>query len=166
MSTAYCTEAELETFLSEEGVTAFGDDNYDGMRESGAVSQSITWSSTRIDLYCRAYAPATLADNDWVNQTCIHLAARRLCMRRGNSPPGSIEMLAKEAMEELKAIQKGELKIPDAAFRHSQTPGVTNVRVDPRYGVRKTRVQRTLSTEQNQEHKQNIDYGSEYPEVW
>lgn len=163
----YCTEAEIETFLSEEGVTFQADDNFDTLRESGAVSQAIEWADTKINMYCQAYAPAELEVNDWVNHCAIHLAARRLCMRRGNQVSGTVEQLYQEYMEELKAVHNGQLQIPDAAYRHSQTPSVTSVRIDPRYRVKKARVQRPLSTDQNTEGRsQPVDYGSEYPEAW
>lgn len=164
----YCTQDDVEAYLSAVGVTMSLDDN---MRGTPAgewqefLNKGIQWASARIDFYLngqyqRRYLAQSWIVNDWA--TC--LACCWLRSRRGNPVPGSIMDLCKEATEDLKMVQSGQVTLADVPLRAAAWPAWSNVRVDHTYELRKVRVERWISERVSGEspYPRDVDYTSEW----
>jgi phage gp36-like protein len=150
---AYCNQADIERKLSVSGVVAFGDDDEDGVIETGVVDDCIEQADGEIDLYARGrYSEAGLASSDLVNRWSTILATCYLCERRGNPVPDSLAKEATRILETLlPKVQDGTLTLPGVAFGNDNRPSFSNLTIDRRYVRGKQRVIQTTSSSQIRE---------------
>lgn len=159
-SHTYCTAADVEMLLSEDGTTGRLDDDESGTRnsaESAFLTQAIYWATARCNLYLSAYPAPDLANSWLVNQWCAILAAHTVSVRRGNPAAGSLEQLREEALEDLKMVRAGSYQLPDVAPRTGAWPKWSNVTVSVLHHIRKVRVERPIS--------ESRDGGVDYPQI-
>lgn len=163
---AYCTQAEIERFLSVQGVINMADHDEDGVIESGVVDDAIAEATGEIDLHCRGrYSAAGLATSAIVNNWAVTIAASALCELRGNTVPDSLVRKVTRILEKLLPdVQAGKLNLPGLAFANDSRPAMSNLTVDRRYGRSKVRVTRINSTNHVREVSTNnadepIPYG-------
>lgn len=145
---AYCTPADLDRFLSAEGVIAFADHDRDGLGDADVVDDAIVWASAQIDLYLlQRYHADDLAADRMIRHWCKIMACRFLCSHRGNGIPESIELEYQEITAAdglLKQVLKGVLRLSvPRKVRDSAT--FSNLTVDRRYRHEKLRVVRQVS---------------------
>lgn len=152
LSTVYCTEAELQRYLSTNAVTDFADHDDDGTADTGVVDDCINQATEEIDLYLRQrYTQAVLATSELVSRWCVVIAARFLCHRRGNVVPDTIERewnrLADPDSGMLARIAQGKLPIPGLSLRADIRPTWSNLKVDRRRLTSKIRVTKANSSD-------------------
>ncbi len=138
----YCAQIDVETLQSIDGTDGRLDDDADGVVnavEAAYLNKIICWASARANVYLGGrYAFADLATNYWTTV----LVCWTLSKRRGNPSPASIGEMYDETMTEMRAVQTGEMQIPDIGARDASFPAFSNVRVDQYYALRKIRVER------------------------
>ena len=159
--TTYCTKAEIERFLSVQGVVNMADHDEDGIVEAGVIDDAIAEAKGEIDLFCRGrYSEAGLASSTLVNNWAVTIAASALCELRGNTVPDSLNRRVTRIIETLlPKIQTGELNLPGLAFANDSRPAMSNLTVDRRYARSKVRVTQINST--NQTRKVATNYADE-----
>lgn len=129
--TTYCVEADLERYLSAQGVIAFADHDSDGDSDTGVVNDCIAQAAEEINLYANQYySAAALATSTLIVRWATVLASAFLCQRRGNPVPDSLQAEFTRIMETLERIRKGEMRIPGIAWKSDFRPTVSNVVVD------------------------------------
>jgi hypothetical protein len=148
----YCSVDDVAALLSEEGVLGRAGD--DASPDGGALSaQDVTnlgyavwWATGRVNQFLQpAYPPQALAGDPVVNFWTASVAARVLCLRRGNGVPASIEKLYEEALASLKEVKAGRESLAGSAMRGNAWPAGSNVRVEWGYLTRRIRVETQIS---------------------
>jgi len=120
----YCSIADVQDILSAACVTLTTDDG-----PPDAYGNALAKAGNKIDFYlARRYDPTYLATSSLVVDWCAALAAYYLTCRRGNPPPPGIAVLFQGAVEDLKAVQKGQADIPGLALIKSHAPGMSKMR--------------------------------------
>ena len=141
-TTVYCLEADIERYLSAQGVTDFADHDEDTVRDTGVVTDCIEQASQEIELFLiEKHVEADLKLSKLVERWCTVMAARFLCQRRGNPVPASLEEEFEQVRVYLQAVREDRLSLPGIQLRDRQTPVWSNVHVDHRYRWRKLRRQ-------------------------
>lgn len=166
LSYVYCTSEDVVALLSDDGLVARLDDDASGYAdaaEDAYMSKMISWASARCNYFLLSKISQSELATSWiVNQWCTIIAAYMVSCRRGNPAAASLKILYDETLEDLKAIQKGEVVLPDVALRTAAFPAFSNLRVDLFYSLRKLRVERGLSETRTQpDYQQSIDRGAE-----
>lgn len=127
------------------------------------LTEACKWATRRVKLYCCGrYDDSMLATAGSVYGWATIIAARWLAKRRAQAAPQGLEADYEEAMEEMKAVQRGELFIEDIPTRTVDWPAFSNVTVDPAYTVRKVRVESVISEPTPTQYPQAVDWNS----VW
>lgn len=147
-TTTYCTQSDVEAILSSTGVLLRGDDDEDGVIETGIVTNVLERASLWVNQYCRprGYSVTDLAANDWVKYATAAKAAQLICRRRGNPVPSAIEVEVGELTDWLKNVHAGNAEIPDLAFSEHSSPALSNLLISGLFRSSKIRVQRITST--------------------
>jgi phage gp36-like protein len=124
LSTVYCTEAELQRFMSTNASIDFADHDDDNAADTDVINDCINQATEEIDMWAtERYAQAQLSSSNLVSRWCVVMAARFLCQRRMNSVPSSLE----EEFQRLTDLKDGIL--PHIATGGLNIPGI-NVRDD------------------------------------
>lgn len=115
--------------------------------ELARMQKAISYAAAEINNYLmpRYQSAATLQQSWTVNNWATICAARWLRRRTGRPLPKGIEDDYKQAREELREAAAGDLQIGDIGTPVAEWPAWSNVIVDPRYWIRKARVQRSIS---------------------
>jgi phage gp36-like protein len=132
--------------------------------EYNRINVAINWATSQVKLYCGSkYDDSALASSWTVKRWATIIAAYRLCRRRTNPCPATVEEDYKEAILELKDVQKGNLYIEDVGLRTTECPAWSNVQVDSfGYDLRKVRVQRPISEGTPTQYPQNVSWPAEF----
>lgn len=151
MAQTYCVTADVEFVLSAAGVTACLDDDETGRRSAQAddwIDRAIEIAADKINQkVTRQYKLTDLsASNTWLRDTNAYLAAKALCMRRGNPAPESISGEVQERESMLEQIRWGRDRIPQQRPSADHTPAVSNLTVEPRKAYAPVRVVKPEST--------------------
>lgn len=160
----FCTQADVEAFLSVDGVLGRLDDDASGANsatESGYLTTIIRWVTSRIHLHCTAYEASVLAESWVINQYAAIMAAYYASARRGNPPSGTLSQMYEEVMADLGKIKSGEFALPDAAKRDSAFPAWSNMSIDSRRAVHKMRVEPSLSSNKGDRSGRAVDRAAE-----
>lgn len=150
--TNYCTVKNLQDRLSADGVALRTDDE-----PPGYLGSVVDEASATIDEYCGLqYDPVQMATSRIVKHWCADIAVMRLCERRGNPPPSSVEKRYDKLMERLELVRLGQLPIYGLPVRRTAAPVMSNLRVrlDPEPRVV---VERRKSTGHVTDYHQNVD---------
>jgi len=129
---------------------------------TGARLVRATWRGTsKVKLYCNSrYDDSQLVLSGTVNHWATLCACKWLCTRRAQGCPKSLALDYEEAVEEMKAVQAGQLSIEDIGTRGADWPTVTNIVVDPvREGMR-ARVQPNISEGTQPAYHRYVDWNS------
>jgi phage gp36-like protein len=143
--TPYCTQSDVETILSSQGVTARVDDDDNGANDTGIVTACIEQASVTLNRYLLSrYDVATVSACSWAKWACAYCAAVYVMARRGLPVAESIQAEWKEFTETLESIRKGAQEMigdtGPAAPRNTLGPRVSNLVIDGRYKRQKIRV--------------------------
>ncbi len=123
------------------------------------LPKACSYGTAQVKLYCCGrYDDSQLARTWSANRWATALAARWLC-RRGASPaPESVEKDAEEALDEMRQVNAGQLRVEDIGTRTAAWPFYSNVTVDIGYSVHKVRVERTISEGTSVQYPQYVDW--------
>ncbi len=160
MTTAYCSQTDLQNRLSADGITYRTDDG-----PPTSLGDVIVDASTQIDEHLFfLYDPVQLATSDWVRERCADIASYLLCERRGNPVPPGIARKYERAMDRLEQIRLGLLAVPNLPIRKEMAPVMSNVRIrlDP---FPRTVVERNNSTGTPQgydQHQDSLEWNFDY----
>ena len=117
--------------------------------------------TSKVKLYCNSrYDDSQLVLSGTICDWATIIASKFLCTRRGQGCPKSIREEYEEIMEEMKAVQCGQLEIEDIGTRGVDWPVVTNVIVNPAYDFQRARVQPNISEQTPTAYGQFIDWNS------
>ena len=143
--------------LSTFGVTAFADHDYDQVEDDGIVDECLEFGSQEV--YGRIAARYPIADvatkrPKLLVEYATVVAARTLCMRRGNPAPQSLEIRYQEITAtdgSLDKIASGKIRLIDSTG--AQIAAVSggamahaNITIDRRFNKNQQRVIRSSST--------------------
>jgi phage gp36-like protein len=162
----YCTSADVDVILSEDGSLGRIDDDDSGVASAADTAhktRAIQWATARIDFYCRGkHAPADLAQSWIVNQWCSVIAAYMLSCRRGNPAAGSLAEMYEAAVEDLKLVQAGDVTLSDTPMRDSAFPAWSNLGAPSLvHRVKRLRVQTPISSAKGDRSGRVVDRGAE-----
>jgi len=117
--------------------------------------------TSKVKLYCnQRYDDSQLKLSGTVLDWATICAAKFLCTRRAQGCPKSISEDYKESIEELKAVQVGQLSIEDIGTRGVDWPTITNITVNPAYDYMRARVEPNISEQTPTAYSQFIDWNS------
>lgn len=117
--------------------------------------------TSRVKLFCNArYDDSQLALSGSVLDWAAICAAKFLCTRRAQGCPRSIQNDYDEAIEDMRAVQAGQLQIEDIGTRGADWPTVTNVTVNPAYDNMRVRKQPNISEQSPTNFGSYIDWNS------
>jgi phage gp36-like protein len=138
ISPVYCTEADMNRYMSAQGIIDAADHDDDNTADTGVVDDTINQATEEIDLFARQrYTQTNLSSSTLINRWATVMACRLLFMRRGNPPPESLELeyhrIADPETGLLVKLSKGLLQLPGVALRDDMRPTMSNLRVDRRY---------------------------------
>jgi phage gp36-like protein len=154
----YCTLADLQNRLSDDGVNLRVDD------KPTVTTAVINRATTKLDGYLRPrYDPVTqLAASAWVTEACATVAAYYLCGRRANPVPATLRRDFEDLINpdgksgELQLIRRDQMNLPDVPMRKVEVPVLSQprIRLDP---FPRTVIERNRSTGQAQGYTQHAD---------
>lgn len=140
----YTSQAEIERLYGKDGVARIIQD-LGGTNIASLWVEVIADATTFIDSYAmQVYDQVYLATSYWVRTRATWIAAFRLSQRKGNN-----DLFAQrydEIVEELEKVRAMSLMIPNIPMSADMSPAMSNVEVDPRYNIKKIRVQPEIST--------------------
>lgn len=110
--------------------------------------------------YDQSQLYANSQGNGSVKRWATALAKRWVCRRRGLPAPESTVEQAKEALEEMKAVQYGRMQVESIGTRTAGWPFITNATVDERYDFNRIRVEPQMSEGTPTVYPQYIDWNS------
>ncbi len=120
----YCAAADVSKVLSAAGVSLRVDDG------DATVLDAIDEASVEVDGFALLlYSQTALLASQWVKKKCAWLAARFLCLRRGNAPSKAMAKECERIFDQLDEVRLGSLQIPDAPQRKAAAPVLSNQRV-------------------------------------
>jgi len=158
ISPAYCTQADVDRYLSEQGATGWADHDQNGTAEDGVYDDVINQGTEEFNLYCaQRYEPAQLATSTLVNRWTTVFACYFLSQRRANPAPDSLAREFDRIKLLLEKIEAGTLNIPGLPLRGDTRPTFDNLRIDRRFVQRKIRVQREASSDVPSTLRQDFD---------
>jgi hypothetical protein len=140
----FTNEANIEALYSTNGYNNILDDLSAG--DKTKIMSQIIYDAeqTIIVRLNRFYAPAELANSEWVKSRATWIAAHLLSKRRGNEY--YFADLYEDALREVDAIATGELPpLPDIAQRDYTYPSMSNLIVDEYFISAKLRVRPHIS---------------------
>jgi hypothetical protein len=144
----YSTKTEIEQIISALGVDLTSGDDFTVIAEDTAnITAAIEKVDSIIDFNLRKlYSAVSIDASTWVKWCSATLASCQLFRRRGNPCPESLSKECDQYLEDLKAIARAEMTLPDAAYLGNHFPTLTNVRIDMRYTNRQIRRVQSTST--------------------
>lgn len=167
LSYTYTEAADIIALLSTVGEESRLDDSGDGSvsaAELAYLSRIATWATARVNLFVLGkHAASALAESHIANAWTTTIAAYFLCCRRGNPPSGAIKEMYHEVMEDLKAVQKGEITLPDIELRSAAWPAWSNITLADHFRNRKLRVQRQISEKRG--GRPDYDQAISHPDI-
>lgn len=123
--------------------------------------KACNYATAQVKLYCCGrYDDSQLALSWSVNRWATNLGAKWMCRRRGGVTPKGVEEDAKEALEEMKYVQRGMLNIEDIGTRTAGWPFISNVSIQVGYDYAKLRVEQALSEPTPTQYGQYIDWNA------
>ncbi len=128
---------------------------------AGRLLVACRQGTSRVKLYCNGrYDDSQLVLAGSVLDWATVIASRRLCMRRVQGVPKSVEKQYEETMKELERVQAGQLAIEDIGTRGVDWPSMSNITVNPAYDGMRVRVQRPTSEATPTHYGQYVDFNS------
>ena len=141
----YCTQTDVEAYMSTLGVRDRLDDDEDGnisAAEQVRLTDCIINATETVNFYTiHRYKPQYLAQSNWVCRRATELATYDLCTCRGNPAPTSVAERAKQAQDWLEQIHNIQYKVPLIPERRVLAPSWSSLRANPRYNFKVIRVE-------------------------
>lgn len=117
--------------------------------------------TSKVKLYCnQRYDDSQLALSGTVLDWATICAAKFICTRRAQGCPQSIAEEYEEAIEEMRAVQAGQLSIESIGTRGIDWPTITNITVNPGIDGMRARVQPNISEGTPTAFGQFVDWNS------
>jgi hypothetical protein len=117
--------------------------------------------TSKVKLYCNGrYDDSQLKIAGTVCDWAATIAAKFLCERRAQGCPKSLKANYDEIIQELKAVQVGQLAIEDIGTRGVDWPSISNVTVEVGYDYMRARVEPNISEQTPTAYGQYVDWNS------
>lgn len=115
---AYSTQADIEGQVANSELVILTDDNDTGNLVVARITEAIARADTAIDYYCQSvYSVPFSTVPDIIKWISVDIAVYNLYLRRRvEDMPDTINSQYEMAIEKLKDIQKGVVKISDAVY--------------------------------------------------
>lgn len=169
--TPFADDAMITRYMSAYGIVTFADHNQDGTADPSVLDDCKTYAmGILVGRLAHRYNYASLALAAAIPELFIVITLRELCLRRGNSPPASLEFRYQEIVKkddgELDQIKTGKIILVDAngepiRTRVSSIPMLSNLTVDRRFSERRIRVvtgsSNTYPTNVRRDFDQNME---------
>lgn len=144
------TALPVQPLTAQVNQGGYARDNGINLVQANRLVKACQYGTAQVNLYLlQQYNQSDLfanaAQRGSVNRWATILAAKWLTSRRGMSPPGSVAEDAKEALDELKRVRYGQLRVEGIGVRSAGVPFFTNVTVEIGYAVAKARMQPSIS---------------------
>lgn len=121
----FCDQDDIANVLSQSGISLRVDDV-----PPDTLGEVIERASAIGTQFCgQIYSESNLADNVFFKYMVTDIAAFFLCERRGNAVPSPIFRKYNFAMEMLRLIMNGSMRLTGTASKASNAPTVTNQRI-------------------------------------
>jgi len=138
LSIVYCTQADMERYLSILGVADFSDNDQDGLVDVPVVEDVINQATEEIDLRAgQRYTQAQLQTSTLITRWCTVMACTFLAQRRGNPVPDSLmveyERITDTGTGLLFLVSKGKEQLPRIPLRADMRPIWSNQTIDRRF---------------------------------
>lgn len=125
------------------------------------MARATQHGTSKVKLYCnQRYDDSQLVLSGTVNDWATIVGCKWLCSRRAQGVPKSIAEECKEAIEEMRMVQSGQLAIEDIGTRGVDWPSIANVIVNSAYDGMRARVQPFISEQTPTGYSQFIDWNS------
>lgn len=147
MPPLFTSQREIIEVLGPLAASLLTDDADSAAVEDNLWDDACLDATDEIQIRCeRWYDPAEMAKNRSIRRWASYLGAYFVTRRRGQ--PGLYEDQYQRIITILDSIAQGphKMQVPRLPTRSDNTPAMSNFRVDDRFGIRKIRVQRTIST--------------------
>ena len=143
------SEAWIHAILGEIAQDARLDDDFSETIAAGEQTHLddfvIPTATDQALAYLTNYSPSKLATSHWVFYHTTVLAIALLFRRRAEGLPESVQSMLEDTTNQLMMVKRGQMNVPRIARRSNNYPKWSNVEYDPRYPLRKLRVQRPIS---------------------
>jgi hypothetical protein len=117
--------------------------------------------TSKVKLYCNSrYDDSQLLLSGTVCDWAAIYASKFICSRRKQGVPKGIAADWKDALDELRMVQTGQLALEDIGTRGIDWPTVTNITVNPAYDFMRARVEPNISEQTPTAYNQFIDWSS------
>lgn len=160
----YCSQSDVEFFLSAQGLTARLDDlgTQSSAGQTAPLTAAIAYAGSVIDMYCAPlYNPAQMVNSPIVKDWAVIIASRWLCARRSQPIPQGVQDFWEETKTWLQQVRDRQMTLPDCVLRRSQMPRWSNVRLDARYVIKQVRVERPISEGTPTQAPQAVDWDAD-----
>ena len=153
----------MERLMSSYGVEQYSDHTEAGSPDTSVIDDCIDQASGEIAMYLgQRYDVSSLSTNELVNRWAATVASYFLTTRRGNPTPDSLKTEFMRLMDFdtgiIPRVGRGEIRLDGVAPRADMTPSFSNMTIDRRYPVSKTRVVHQTSSKQPSTLPRNLDY--------
>lgn len=144
---ALCTIQHVKDAMSDYGVAAFSTDSFPFVAmDASRVNRFIARSEQEIFYYLTKYDTTALSGNVWLQWVCATFTAFHLSCRGNQTPSAALNAARLEYKEQLDEIRSGLGQVPGAMKSPEDIPGMSNLRIDPRYSVHRQRVEMPISS--------------------
>lgn len=145
ISTALCTQPQLERYLSANGVLDYADHDEDGTADVGVVDDSINQATEELLMLLeQRYTAADLKTSTLVNRWAVKVSAYFHCQLRGNPPPMAIASEFERILDTTNGlaamVSNGLRQLPGLALRDDLRPTMSNLTIDRRWNRSTVRV--------------------------
>ena len=169
--TAFCTDLQLERYMSSYGVISYSDNNQDGATDTLVVDDCKTYGMQfLVGILAQRYTYALLTTAPMMAELAAIIILRELCLRRGNAPPASLEARYHEITDKdalLDQIAKGRVQLVDTngdliRMNTSNLPSHSNLMIDRRFSERQQRVISGSSNTTPSKLRRDMDLNQEF----
>jgi hypothetical protein len=151
----------VSPLLAQIDALATANDSGVNLAMAQRLVKACQYGTAQVKLYCCGrYDDSALVQSWSCNRWATALASKWICKRRAQSCPKGIAEDAKEAIDEMKAVQLGMLSIEDIGTRTSGWPFISNFSMDLRYDYNRVRVEPQLSEGTPTGYPQFVDWNA------
>lgn len=170
--TPLSTVAQKERYFSRYGIATFADHDRDDVADDSVLSDCSTYAtSVLVGMLSTRYTLDNLRLSEMLVEIDCIIAIRELCLRRGNSPPKSLEFRYQELLGPgglIDKIRSGQLQLVDSngdliRSKGRYSPVFSNLEIDRRYPHERVRVVRQSSNRNQTQLEQDtndFDWGT------
>ncbi len=155
------TSLTVAPLLADLPILAAATDSGVNTALAARLVKGCRYGTSQVKLYCCSRYDDSALQTCWsANRWATALGAKWIRSRRGQMPPKQIMDDCEEALEEMRQVRVGMLQLEDIPTRTAGWPFISNVTIDVRYDLVKTRVEEQISEGTPTQYAQYIDWNS------